>query len=143
MEPIAESLRVEHEAELKLSTPAVQEEIKAGEETVNTVYEEIKEEDKLRRWNYINFARRIRKMAREFIGGSRQVSGFGLRIRTEELKVLEVNLQTSVTKFRLKMDMLESKQIFKTKLAPSNISLRLNLVLRASPSFTSRMQKSA
>ena len=89
MEPIAESLRVEHEAQLKLTTPIIQEELKAGEETVNTVYEEIKEEDKLRRWNYINFARRIRKMASEFVGG--QSPGFGLRVLTEELKVVEVS----------------------------------------------------
>jgi hypothetical protein len=68
MEPLAESLRVEHEAQLQLGTSDIQEELKSGTQTVNTLYEEIKEEDKLRRWDYINFARRCRRMARAFVG---------------------------------------------------------------------------
>ena len=93
MEPIAESLRVEHEAQLKLATSDIQEELKEGTETVNTLYEEIKEEDKLRRWDYINFARRCRRMARAFIGGEGAEAGFGLRVRTEEVAVREVSIE--------------------------------------------------
>jgi hypothetical protein len=92
MEPIAESLRVEHEAQLKLATTDIQEELKEGTETMNTLYEEIKEEDKLRRWDYINFARRCRRMARAFVvGGEGQEAGFGLRVRTEEVAVRKVS----------------------------------------------------
>ena len=93
MEPIAESLRVEHEAQLKLATTDIQEELKEGTETVNTLYEEIKEEDKLRRWDYINFARRCRRMARAFVngGGEGKEAGFGLRVRTEEVAVRKVS----------------------------------------------------
>ncbi len=58
---------------------------------MNTLYEEIKEEDKLRRWDYINFARRCRRMARAFVGGEGS-AGFGLRVRTEEVVVREVSV---------------------------------------------------
>ena len=59
---------------------------------MNTLYEEIKEEDKLRRWDYINFARRYRLMARAFVGVAGKEAGFGLRLRTEEVAVREVSI---------------------------------------------------
>jgi len=57
---------------------------------VNTLYEEIKEEDKLRRWDYINFARRCRRMARAFVGNEED-GGFGLRVLVDEVAVREVS----------------------------------------------------
>jgi hypothetical protein len=56
---------------------------------VNTLYEEIKEEDKLRRWDYINFARRCRRMARAFVGS--EDGGFGLRVLIDQVAVREVS----------------------------------------------------
>jgi hypothetical protein len=59
---------------------------------VNTLYEEIKEEDKLRRWDYINFARRCRRMARAFLGTEKEYSGgFGLRVLIDQVAVREVS----------------------------------------------------
>ena len=63
-----------------MQTDTIQEELKAGQETLNTVYEEIKEEDKLRRWNQINFSRRIRAMAKAYVGQERD--GLGCKIDT-------------------------------------------------------------
>jgi hypothetical protein len=59
---------------------------------VNTVYEEIKEEDKLRRWDYINFARRIRRMARKFVGEEPAAFGFGLKAKIDDVQIREVRL---------------------------------------------------
>lgn len=59
-----------------------------GEETKSEIVEEIKEQEPLRRWSDINFARRIRRMADCFVRDGNPF--FGLRVRLDEVKMNEV-----------------------------------------------------
>jgi hypothetical protein len=58
------------------------------EETKEELIEEIKEEELMRRWHHINFARRIRKMAKTFV--KVKDFKFTLRVDMDSVKFKEV-----------------------------------------------------